>query len=154
MKRFIAAFILGLILFSCGGSKSNSVTSNNSNNELKSSVPSDKEKNNLANLDSGSYKNSNFYKIDGENLFKSKCASCHLPKKDGAGPKLFKVREKWNSGGALKESIYEYVINWQNAERNDPYVKIVTNSKPTTKPIFPDLNKDQIEAIFDYVDSQ
>lgn len=154
MRILFVLFIYSFTLFSCGGIKSNSSSSNNSKNEEHGSSPSDNEKNNVANLDSGAYTDSKIVKIDGEFLFKSKCASCHLPKKDGTGPKLFKVREKWNSGGAMKESIYEYVTNWQNAERIDPYVKIVTNSKPTTKPMFPDLSKEQMDAIFNYVDSQ
>lgn len=41
-------------------------------------------------------------KVDGAGLFKAKCASCHQPHKDGTGPKLFKVRDKWSAGGAKK----------------------------------------------------
>ena len=31
----------------------------------------------------------------GEDLFKAKCATCHQVFKDGTGPKLFEVRQKW-----------------------------------------------------------
>ena len=43
-------------------------------------------------------------KVDGAGLFKAKCASCHQPHKDGTGPKLFKVRDKWAAGGAKEGS--------------------------------------------------
>ena len=91
---------------------------------------------------------------DGEALFKSQCATCHQPHKDGTGPKLYQVRDKWESGGAKEGSLYQWVKNWQVAAANDPYAMDVSNWSPTAMTLFPDLTDDQIDAIFDYVDEQ
>ncbi|WP_341899705.1 cytochrome c3 family protein [Fluviicola taffensis] len=93
---------------------------------------------------------------DGGALFKAKCATCHAPHKDGTGPKLFHVRDKWTAGGAKEGSIYQWVANWSAAAAADPYAKQVSNSKPTAMNTFPDLagKQKEIDAIFDWVDSQ
>jgi mono/diheme cytochrome c family protein len=90
----------------------------------------------------------------GEGLFKAKCATCHQPHKDGTGPKLFQVREKWAAGGAKEGSLHKWVNNWQAAAASDPYAEQVSKVKPTAMNAFPDLSGDDIEAIFDYVDAQ
>lgn len=90
----------------------------------------------------------------GEALFKSKCATCHQPHKNSTGPKLFKVRDKWSSGGAKEGSIYQWVNNWQTAVANDPYAAEVSKWSPTAMSAFPDLKKEDIDAIMDWVDSQ
>ena len=91
---------------------------------------------------------------DGEALFNSKCATCHQPHKDMTGPKLYEVRQKWEEGGAKEGSIYEWVKNWQVAVANDPYAKEVSAWSPTAMSLFADLNNEQVDAIFDYVDAQ
>ena len=93
-------------------------------------------------------------KVDGAGLFKAKCASCHQPHKDGTGPKLFKVRDKWAAGGAKEGSIYTWVNNWQNAVAADPYAAQVSAVKPTAMSAFPELKKEEIDGILDYVDAQ
>jgi len=93
-------------------------------------------------------------KVDGGGLFKAKCASCHQPHKDGTGPKLFKVREKWAAGGAKEGSIYTWVNNWQNAVAADPYAAQIQAVKPTAMSVFPELKKEEIDGILDYVDAQ
>lgn len=90
----------------------------------------------------------------GEGLFKAKCATCHQPHKDGTGPQLFQVREKWVAGGAKDGSIYKWVNNWKAAAASDPYAEQVSKLKPTAMNAFPDLSKEDIDAIFDYVDAQ
>lgn len=93
---------------------------------------------------------------DGGALFKAKCATCHAPHKDGTGPKLFHVRDKWAAGGAKEGSIYQWVANWSAAAAADPYAKQVSNTKPTAMNTFPDLagKQKEIDAIFDWVDAQ
>lgn len=95
-------------------------------------------------------------KIDGGALFKAKCATCHQPHKDGTGPKLAGVRQKWMDGGAKDGSIYTWVSNWKAAAGADPYAASVSKVKPTEMNSFPDLagKKAEIDAIFDYVDAQ
>lgn len=90
----------------------------------------------------------------GEALFKAKCASCHQPHKNGTGPKLFQVRTKWADGGAAEGSIYQWVNNWQTAAATDPYAKTVSEWSPTAMTFFPELKKDDIDAILDWVDAQ
>ncbi len=93
---------------------------------------------------------------DGGALFKAKCATCHQPHKDGTGPKLFQVREKWAAGGAKEGSIYQWVSNWSAAAASDPYAKQVSGTKATAMSVFPELAGKQkdIDAIFDWIDSQ
>lgn len=93
---------------------------------------------------------------DGEGLFKQKCATCHQPHKDGTGPKLFKVRDKWASEGAKEGSIYQWVANWSAAAAADPYAAKVSQLKPVAMSQFPELagKQKEIDAIFDWVDAQ
>lgn len=89
----------------------------------------------------------------GESLFNSKCATCHQPHKDMTGPKLFEVRKKWEDGGAKEGSLHQWVKNWQVAAAQDPYAKEVSNWSASAMNTFTGLSDDDIEAIFDYVDS-
>jgi cytochrome c551/c552 len=90
----------------------------------------------------------------GDALFKAKCASCHQPHKNGTGPKLFQVRQKWADGGAKEGSIYQWVNNWQNAAATDPYAQTVSTWAPTAMSAFPELKKEDVDAILDWVDAQ
>jgi cytochrome c551/c552 len=90
---------------------------------------------------------------EGEALFKARCATCHQAHKDGTGPKLYEVRQKWANGGAKEGSLNQWVRNWQVAAANDPYAQQVSAWAPTAMSLFPDLTDDQITAIFDYVDA-
>ena len=96
---------------------------------------------------------SNLAFAQGEGLFKAKCATCHMPHKNSTGPKLAGVRDKWASGGAKEGSIYQWVNNWQTAAANDPYAAEVSKWSPTAMAAFPDLKKEDIDAILDWVDS-
>lgn len=97
---------------------------------------------------------SNLVSAQGEGLFKAKCATCHMTHKNSTGPKLFGVRDKWASGGAKEGSIYQWVNNWQTAAANDPYAAEVSKWSPTAMSAFPDLKKEDIDAILDWVDAQ
>lgn len=90
----------------------------------------------------------------GDALFKAKCASCHQPHKNGTGPKLFQVRQKWSDGGAKEGSIYQWVNNFETAAAGDPYAQSIVAYSPANMTPFPDLKKEDIDAIFDWVDSQ
>ncbi|MBU2019043.1 MAG: c-type cytochrome, partial [Bacteroidetes bacterium] len=96
----------------------------------------------------------NLTQAQGEALFKAKCASCHQPHKNGTGPKLFQVRAKWADGGAIDGSIFKWVNNWQNAAATDPYAKTVSSWSPTAMSVFPELSKEDITSILDWVDEQ
>ena len=90
----------------------------------------------------------------GEGIFKSKCATCHQPHKDGTGPKLYQVREKWEKGGAKPGSIITWVHNWQAAAATDPYAAQAANFSPASMSTFPELSEEEILSVFDYVDAQ
>ncbi|MCH2229050.1 MAG: c-type cytochrome [Crocinitomicaceae bacterium] len=90
----------------------------------------------------------------GDALFKAKCATCHQVFKDGTGPKLYEVRQKWSDGGAAEGSILQWVKNWNVAAAADPYAQTVSTWSETAMSIFPDLTDEQITSIFDWVDSQ
>lgn len=90
----------------------------------------------------------------GDKLFKAKCATCHQVFKDGTGPKLFEVRQKWEDGGAGEGAIIQWVKNWEVAAASDDYAKSVTAWSPTSMNTFTDLSEEQIVSIFDWVDSQ
>ena len=90
----------------------------------------------------------------GEGLFKAKCATCHQPHKNGTGPKLFEVRKKWSEGGAKDGSIYQWVNNWSSAVATDPYAATVSAWSPTAMTQFPELKKEDVDAIMDWVDAQ
>ncbi|MGV3630332.1 MAG: c-type cytochrome [Bacteroidota bacterium] len=94
------------------------------------------------------------YSWMGAELFESKCVTCHSPHKDGTGPKLFEVRKKWAKGGAKPESIYTWVNNWQAAAFSDSYAKKASEWSPVSHMDYPELKKEDISAIFDYIDSQ
>ncbi len=92
--------------------------------------------------------------LRGKLLFETKCATCHQAHKDGTGPKLFEVRQKWVLGGAKEGSIYKWVADWPDAANTDPYAREVSMYKPTAMNRFPELRGKQsdIDAIFDYID--
>ena len=91
---------------------------------------------------------------DGGGDFKAKCSSCHQPHKNSTGPKLFQARQKWSTGGAKEGSIYQWVNNWQTAVANDPYAANVSKWSATAMTAFPELSKEQINGILDWVDAQ
>ena len=67
---------------------------------------------------------------------------------------MFQVRDKWAAGGAKEGSIFTWVNNWQNAVAADPYAAEVSKWSPTAMAAFPDLKKEDITAIFDWIDAQ
>lgn len=90
----------------------------------------------------------------GDALFKAKCATCHQVFKDGTGPKLFEVRQKWEDGGAGDGAIIQWVNNWETAAATDDYAKSISAWSGTAMTAFPDLSEEQIYSIFDWVDTQ
>lgn len=99
---------------------------------------------------SGTFKS----QAQGDALFNTKCATCHQIFKDGTGPKLFNVRQKWSEGGAIEGTIFQWVNNWKTAAASDPYAQNVSTWSGTAMDIFPDLSQEQITSIFDWIDLQ
>lgn len=86
----------------------------------------------------------------GEALFKANCASCHKPDADFTGPALKGVRDKEPS----KEWIYKWVASPAAMIATDAYAKqLFEKWKPTVMTAFPQLKKEEIDAIMDYADA-
>lgn len=86
----------------------------------------------------------------GEKLFKGNCASCHKVDVKMTGPALKGVKAKWEGKG----DIYAWVQNSQAYLKtgNEMAVKIWDDYKPTVMtPVA--LNKEEIDAVFYYVDN-
>lgn len=87
---------------------------------------------------------------DGKTLFMSNCASCHNPLKESTGPALQNIRASLPSG----DWVYNWVHNSSaliasgDKEANRVYNKY---GKVQMTP-FPQLSKEEIDAIFKYVD--
>jgi len=93
--------------------------------------------------------NNNVLAADGEALFKANCASCHKPDADFTGPAL----KGWSSRVPDLEWIYKWIASPASMISSDAYAKqIFEKSKPTIMTAFPQLKKDEIDAIMKYVD--
>ena len=85
---------------------------------------------------------------NGEALFKANCASCHKPDKDFAGPALKGWKEREAEGW-----VYKWVKSPASMVSTDEYAKtLFAKWKPTVMTSFPQLKKDEIDAILGYVD--
>lgn len=92
--------------------------------------------------------------IDGGGLFKSQCATCHNPHKDGTGPKLSGVRSAWEEATGSGDAIIDWVQNWEAAKDKYPYAAEVSLKKGTKMNKFPNVTDAQVTAILDWVDAQ
>ncbi|MBK7884788.1 MAG: c-type cytochrome [Chitinophagaceae bacterium] len=92
---------------------------------------------------------SNVIAADGEALFKTNCASCHKPDKDFSGPAL----KGWSERAPSKDWVYKWIANPANMIATDAYAKTLFEKwKPSIMTAFPQLKKDEIDAILKYVD--
>jgi len=87
---------------------------------------------------------------DGKALFMSNCASCHNPLKDATGPALQNIDKTFPT----KDWVYGWVHNSSSViASGDPYALEVFNKfNKTQMTAFPQLSKDDIDAILKYVD--
>jgi len=90
---------------------------------------------------------------DGEKLFKARCNTCHQIDKNGTGPKLKGVKQKWSDAGE-GEQLYDWVKNSTAlaASGKSKLAAEVINYSPTAMPA-QDVSKEDIDAILDYVDN-
>jgi len=88
---------------------------------------------------------------DGKALFQSNCASCHNPLKDATGPALKNVDKTFPS----KDWVYGWVHNSSAVlASGDKFANDIYNKFGKTQmTAFPQLSKDDIDAILKYVDN-
>lgn len=90
------------------------------------------------------------FAADGEALFKANCASCHKPDAPYVGPALKGARDREPS----KDWVYKWVANTTSMVNTDPYaMKLKAAAGGVIMTAFPDLKKEEIDAILDYADS-
>ncbi|HXS57840.1 MAG TPA: cytochrome c, partial [Hanamia sp.] len=89
------------------------------------------------------------FAADGESLFKANCASCHKPDVHYVGPALKGAREREPSPGWH----YKWIANATAMANTDPYaIKLKGESGGVVMTSFPDLSKEEVDAILDYAD--
>ncbi|HJY23679.1 MAG TPA: c-type cytochrome [Hanamia sp.] len=90
------------------------------------------------------------FAADGEGLFKANCASCHKPDEHYVGPALKGAREREPS----KDWVYKWIANASSMANTDPYaMKLKAEAGGVVMTSFPDLKKDEIDAILDWADN-
>jgi hypothetical protein len=89
------------------------------------------------------------FAADGETLFKANCASCHKPLDPYVGPALKGARER----EPQKDWVYKWIANTTSMVNTDPYaMKLKAEFGNVVMTAFPDLKKDEIDAILDWAD--
>ena len=87
---------------------------------------------------------------DGAMLFKANCASCHKIDGDFTGPAL----KGWSSRVPDAEWIYKWIASPAAMISTDDYSKqLFEKWKPTVMTAFPQLKKEEVDAIMQYVDA-
>ncbi len=92
--------------------------------------------------------------VGGRELFNRLCNTCHNIDRDGTGPKLAGVRERWKRDGIGESLLIEFVRNWSIAASKSDYAANISAQKAVAMSFFPELMNDEIDEIFDYIDSQ
>src|SRR5664279_5858102 len=86
---------------------------------------------------------------DGETLFKANCSSCHKPLDAYVFPALKGARDREPS----KDWVYKWVPNTTVMVNTDPYaMKLKSQFGNVVMTAFPDLKKEDIDAILDWAD--
>ena len=93
--------------------------------------------------------NNSAFAADGEALFKANCSNCHKPDADYTGPAL----KGWSNREPDANWVYKWVANPAQMIASDAYAKSLFEKwKPTVMTAFPNLKKEEIDAIMKYVD--
>lgn len=94
------------------------------------------------------------YFIEGRDLFRKNCASCHRPNQDMTGPALIGARERWIKN-STEENFYAWIKNpHQVIASGDPYANRLFNRWKKTVMTSHKLTNSQIDQLFYYVESQ
>ena len=89
------------------------------------------------------------FAADGETLFKANCASCHKALEPYVGPALKGARDREPS----KDWVYKWIGNTTSMVNTDPYaMKLKSEFGNVVMTSFPDLTKEDIDAILNWAD--
>jgi cytochrome c oxidase cbb3-type subunit 3 len=96
---------------------------------------------------------SNAVAQEGEQLFKSRCNTCHQIDKNLTGPKLKGVKQKWADAGE-GENLYAWISNSTAliASGKSQLAKDIAGYSPTAMPA-QDVSKEEVDAIFEYIET-
>lgn len=85
----------------------------------------------------------------GETLFKANCYQCHRPGAEGLGPNLAGARNRWTD----KNELYAFIHNPQEVISRNKYARELQQQyKGSLMLPYPNLSKEEIDAILDYCD--
>src|SRR5450755_4112985 len=91
--------------------------------------------------------------LDGQAIFKTNCPSCHKPDADYTGPALKGARERQAAAGLPKDWVYKWVAHTSSMVQTDPYAKTLFTKFGAVMTPFPDLKKEEIDAVLDWANS-
>lgn len=97
--------------------------------------------------------------LDGKQLFRAKCAACHNPKSDGAGPALNGVTARWSAAGSYEgktgeQWLHTWIKNWHDVvNAKYKYGVDMANSRAAEMNVFSYLSEDDINHILLYVEA-
>lgn len=96
---------------------------------------------------------SNAVAQEGEQLFKSRCNTCHQIDKNSTGPKLKGVKQKWADAGE-GENLYAWISNSTAliATGKSQLAKDISSYSPTAMPAQTVTNS-EVDAIFEYIEN-
>ena len=96
---------------------------------------------------------SNAVAQEGEQLFKSRCNTCHQIDKNSTGPKLKGVKQKWADAGE-GENLYAWISNSTAliASGKSQLAKDISGYSPTAMPAQTITNA-EVDAIFEYIEN-
>jgi cytochrome c oxidase cbb3-type subunit 3 len=96
---------------------------------------------------------SNAVAQEGEQLFKSRCNTCHQIDKNSTGPKLKGVKQKWADAGE-GDNLYAWISNSTAliASGKSQLAKDISSYSPTAMPAQTVTNA-EVDAIFEYIEN-
>ena len=87
----------------------------------------------------------------GREIFQQNCVACHAVNTELVGPPMAGALQRWND----KSKLYDFIRNAPKVIKEDKYAHdLWMKYNQTTMTPFPSLTDQDIDAIFQYVESQ
>jgi mono/diheme cytochrome c family protein len=91
--------------------------------------------------------------VNGEEIFKNYCSSCHKVDGKSTGPWIKGSRDRWAAQSSM-DNLYKWVKNSADVIKSgDPYAVALFNEWKQSPMTAQPLNNEQIDAVLDYVDN-